>query len=63
MKDFKDELPMGLGFSLSMNQKAMERFSGMSDPEKMQVIEKSRQVTSKKEMEKLINRLEEGSAF
>lgn len=59
--NYKDELPLGLGFSLSMNQKAMQTFSSMKDDEKQKVIQAGKQVQSKQEMEQLVNRLGEGT--
>lgn len=50
----KKEMPLGLGFGLAMNDKAMDRFSNLSDTEKKQVIETARTVQSKKEMNNLI---------
>lgn len=50
----KDEMPLGLGFGLAMNDEAMDHFSNLSDAEKKQVIETARTVQSKKEMNHLI---------
>ena len=44
-----NQLPIGLGLSLAMNQKAMDRFSGMTEAEKERTIAKSRGVKSKRE--------------
>lgn len=55
------ELPEGLGFSLAMNQDAMKNFSNMEDSQKKQVIAESRQVRSKAEMNRIVNRLAEDS--
>ena len=41
-----NQLPIGLGLSLAMNQKAMDRFSGMTEAEKERTIAKSRGVKS-----------------
>ena len=49
MLDNKNELPMGLGFGLAMNEKAMINFSSMGEEEKHQVIEAAR------EMQNLVN--------
>ena len=51
------QLPVGLGLSLAMNQKAMNRFAAMNDEEKNQTIEKSRQVKSKREMDRIVSSL------
>lgn len=50
----EEEMPLGLGFGLAMNEKAMNTFSSMTEPEKRQVIEAARNVQSKSEMEHLI---------
>ena len=52
-----DALPEGLGFSLAMHMDAMKNFSNMSEREKTEFIEKSKQVDSKEEMTKLIDEL------
>ncbi len=50
----KEEMPLGLGFGLAMNEQAMNSFSSMTEPEKRQVIEAARNVQSKSEMESLV---------
>lgn len=50
----KEEMPLGLGFGLAMNEQAMNSFSSMTEPEKRQVIEAARSVRSKAEMESLV---------
>ncbi len=57
MDDYSHEIPEGLGFSMAMNEKAMSNFGRMTEEEKRAVIEESRLVTSKNEMEKLVNRI------
>lgn len=52
--DNREEMPLGLGFGLAMNDEAMEHFSNLTDTEKKQVIEAARTVQSKKEMNHLI---------
>lgn len=51
----REEMPLGLGFSLAMNQEAMERFAGMSEMEKEHVVNRAKQVQSKAEMEQLVS--------
>ena len=53
------ELPAGLGFSMAMNLNAMNNFTNLSEKEKQQVINESKQVKSKDEMNRLVNRLAE----
>ena len=54
-----NQLPIGLGLSLAMNQKAMDRFSGMTEAEKGRTIAKSRGVKSKREMDRIVSSLAE----
>lgn len=57
-KDVKrEEVPIGLALSLAMNERAMDRFSSMSKNEKQSVIEESRQVKSKQDMEQFVDRI------
>lgn len=53
------QLPVGLGLSLAMNQRAMDRFAHMTEAEKESTIEKSRQVKSKREMDRIVSSLAE----
>lgn len=53
----QDDMPLGLGFGLAMNDEAMNHFSSLSDTEKKQVIETARTVQSKKEMKNLIQNI------
>lgn len=50
----QEDMPLGLGFGLAMNEQAMNSFSSMTEPEKRQVIEAARSTRSKIEMEHLI---------
>ena len=56
-------MPMGFTFSMSSNGKAMNNFARMSEEERAQVIQKARNVSSKREMEKLIQDLGEKETF
>ncbi len=53
------QLPIGFGLSLAMNQKAMERFSNMTEAEKEQAIARSRDAKSKREMDRIVSALAE----
>lgn len=55
----RTDLPLGLGFSLAMNQDAMSKFSNLSDNEKRQVIESARNIQSKQQMEQFVHSLKE----
>lgn len=52
-----EEMPLGLAFQLSMNEKAMETFSNMTDAEKRQVLEAARTTTSKAQMRSIVEDL------
>ncbi len=51
------QLPIGLGLSLAMNQKAMDNFSNMTEAEKEKAIAKSRDAKSKREMDRIVSSL------
>ena len=53
----QNDMPMGLAFQMSMNQKAMENFAKMTDEEKGQVLEAARNVTSKRQMRGIVDDL------
>lgn len=53
----RNDMPMGLAFQMSMNQKAMENFAKMTDEEKSQVLDAARSVTSKKQMRGIVEDL------
>lgn len=51
------QLPIALGLSLAMNEKAMNRFSSMTEAEKEQMIASSKNIASKSEMDSIVNSL------
>ena len=53
-------LPQGLGMALTKSEKAMHTFSLLNENEKKRVIDLSRSVRSKQEMNRLVNKLENG---
>lgn len=53
----RNDMPMGFAFQLSMNEKAMKNFAGMSDEEKQQVLDAARSVTSKQQMRGIVSDL------
>lgn len=57
MKEYNNEIPLGLGLGLSMNEKAMSEFASMNESEKEQVIDKAKNVQSKQEMQHLIQNI------
>lgn len=56
-------LPIGFGLSLAANEKSMQAFAAMSDEEKEQVVEKSRQMHTRADMQNFVNSLGEKSGL
>ncbi len=54
------DMPIGFGLSLAADAKAMEAFSNMSDTEKEAVVEKSRHMQSRADMEQFVSGLSKG---
>ena len=53
------DMPMGLSFQLGLNAKAMDAYGKLSDEERRQVIEAARNVSSKSEMHRIVEGLEQ----
>ncbi len=53
-------LPQGFGMALTKNEKALNNFSKMNKDEKTKIIELTRSVRSKEEMNRIVNKLEKG---
>lgn len=53
MENGKD-MPVGLAFQMSMNERALENFGKMTDAEKRQVLEAARGVTTKEQMRSIV---------
>ncbi len=51
------EMPIGFGLALAANAKSMEAFAGMSEEEKEQAVEHSRQMQTREDMERFVNSL------
>ncbi len=51
------ELPLGLGMALAKNVEAMNRFSAMSKQQQQQIIEHTKVINSKQEMQQYVNSL------
>jgi len=56
-KNQRPEVPLGLGYALAMNNKALENFAQMSSEHRRQVIEESRAFTTKQEMRQFVDEL------
>lgn len=52
-----DEIPVGLSMALAKDLKAMERFGNMAEQERQEIISRSRNVSSKQEMQSLVSEL------
>lgn len=50
-------MPIGFGLSLAANASSMEAFSRMSEKEKEETVEKSRQMHTREDMEQFVNSL------
>ena len=53
------DMPIGFGLSLAANVKSMEVFANMTDAEKQETVEKSRQMHTRNEMEKYVSSIGE----
>ena len=53
----KAELPLGFSFALAMNPEAMKCFTGLSPSQQADIVRKAHAVTSKSEMQALVNNL------
>lgn len=53
------QLPIGFGLSLAMNQGAMDKFAKMTEAEKEKTIARSQKVKSKQEMDRIVSSLAE----
>ncbi len=51
------DMPIGFGLSLATNTRSMEAFARMSDSQKEAVVERSRQMHTKADMERFVNSL------
>ncbi len=52
-----DAIPVGFGMGLAQNISAMKHFSGMTEAEKEEILNRARDAKSKEEMEELISSL------
>lgn len=53
-----DAVPIGFGMALAQNLNAMKHFSGMTEAEKEEILNRARDAGSKKEMDSLIESLD-----
>jgi len=50
-----DGVPTGFGMALAMNEKALNNYSRLTEAQKEELINRSRDAKSKKEMEQIVN--------
>lgn len=50
-----DGVPLGFGMALAMNEKALDGYAKMTEAEKEELINRSRDAKTKTEMEKIVN--------
>lgn len=53
----RNDMPLGFGFALAQNPDAMKQFSTLSDSQRSELLEKAHSVSSKAEMQALVNNL------
>lgn len=56
----KTDLPIGFGIALAQNETAMKQFESLSSTQREAVINKTRKINSKNEMQLFVNYLSEG---
>ena len=52
-----NDMPLGFGFALAMNESAMSAYASLSEAEKERLIGRCRNATSKKEMQHIVDSL------
>lgn len=52
-----NDLPLGFGFALAQNPEAMKTFSDLPESKRSEILQKARNVSSKDEMQSLVNTL------
>lgn len=53
----KNEMPLGFGFALAQNPAAMKNFSNLPESQRVEILQKAHNVSSKHEMQSLVNTL------
>lgn len=51
------EMPLGFGFALAMNEPAMKGYAGLSETEKEHLLMRCRDAKSKEEMQRIVDSL------
>lgn len=52
-----DGLPLGFGMALAMNERAMKKYSDLTEAEKERIILQCKDAKSKAEMDRIVNSL------
>lgn len=52
-------VPMGFGMALAMNEKALDGYAKLTEAQKEELINRSRDAKSKEEMERIVNSIAE----
>lgn len=53
----RNDLPLGFSFALAQNPEAMKRFSNLPQPKQCEILQRASHVSSKDEMESLVDSL------
>lgn len=51
------EMPVGLGMALAMNPDAMEKFSSLTESQKMEIVNGTHRIRSRKEMQQYVSNI------
>ncbi|SFR79865.1 hypothetical protein [Anaeromicropila populeti] len=57
------DIPIGFGMALAQNLDAMSYFSGLDKPSQQQIINKTHDIHSKKEMQNFVSKLSDHDSF
>ena len=53
----QNKLPLGFSFALAQNPQAMQVFANLSETKRQEILQKTHTVSSKDEMQELVDRL------
>ena len=57
----KNELPLGFGMALAMDERTMEAFARLGEAERSRVLTEARNARSKREMQTIVSRIAAGN--
>ena len=57
---FGNGIPMGFGMALAQNTSALNYFSNLSEEERLKILDKAKNIRSKREMRSYVNGLSKG---